>query len=111
MSTLFTFPRGFVPEEYGWQVANPIIPRQQHEVAMFELHQFGFVSTHFLRWHIPFREPFLLVVAGYHSATDRYWGMYERPFEWGGGRVTVARVNHEIMHGPGSPERPFVSRP
>lgn len=108
---ILKFPKGFVPEQHGWQVTHPMIPHQQHEMAMYELHRFGFVSTHFIRWSIPFQLPFTLVFMGYKADTGCYWGMYGRPFEWPDGEVTKAQVIEEILNGPSSPERPFVSLP
>ncbi|WP_369042263.1 hypothetical protein [Streptomyces sp. Midd1] len=108
---MLRFPRGFVPEEHGWRVTNPVVPHQQREMAMYELHRFGFVSTHYMRWHLPYRTPATLAVMGYRAESDQFWGMYGPPFERPDEEVTMGRVVDEILHGFDSPARPFVSLP
>ncbi|MFC9505437.1 hypothetical protein [Streptomyces sp. NPDC057002] len=99
------FPKGFRrPEEYGWQVTNPIVPHQRLQAAMQELHRFGFVSTQFTRWQIPFRFPAGLVFMGYDSDTDQYYGMYTPPFECRERKVTRLEIWEEIRSGVGSSE-------
>lgn len=92
-------PHGLVPEEHGWTVANPIAPHQQLPTTMMELHRFGFVSTHWMRWQPPFTYPAGLAFLDYHQPTGRYIGLYSPPFECPDRKVTASDVFEEIFHG------------
>lgn len=105
----------FRPEDYGWEVSNPIVPQQQLQAAMQELHRFGFVSTQYKRWQIPFSFPAVLTVAGYDAGQRLYRLFYMPPFECADKEFTRGEILREIRYGTGwwgdSPERPFVSLP
>ena len=98
------FPRGLVPEEHGWQVVNPIVPHQQLDAAMQELRTFGFVSTHFKRFTIPWAYPAGLVFTGYDAGRGQYYGLYNPPFECRDRKVTRADIWREILSGVVQPE-------
>lgn len=108
-------PEPFQPEDYGWEVSNPIVPQQQLQAAMQELHRYGFVSTQYKRWQIPFSYPAVLTVAGYDSGRRLYRLYYMPPFECPDKEFTQGEILREIRCGTGwwedSPERPFVSLP
>lgn len=108
-------PEPFRPEDYGWEVSNPIVPQQQLQAAMQELHRYGFVSTQYKRWQIPFSFPAVLTVAGYDPSRRLYRLFYMPPFECPDEEVTREEILREIQYGTGwredSPERPFVSLP
>lgn len=108
-------PENFRPEDYGWEVSNPIVPHQQLASAMQELHHFGFVSTQYSRWQIPFRFPAVLTIADYDADTRQYKACYMPPFEWHTEKVSRPQILEEIRWGigstSGSPARPFVSLP
>ncbi|MEU1552174.1 hypothetical protein ABZ517_05555 [Streptomyces scabiei] len=108
-------PDTFRPEDYGWEVSNPIVPHQQREAAMQELHRFGYVSTTFKRWQIPFAFPAVLSLAGYDSGRRLYRVFYMPPYECHDQDFTLGQILREIRCGAGwpegSPERPFVSQP
>ncbi|MFH9731840.1 hypothetical protein [Streptomyces sp. NPDC017260] len=104
----------FRPEEYGWEVSNPVVPSQQLQAAMQELHRFGFVSTQYARWQVPYAMRFVLTVAGYSPERRMYRLFYMRPFECPGEEITRGVLWDEIRWGYGRPGgsegHPFVSQ-
>ncbi|MFJ3270973.1 hypothetical protein [Streptomyces sp. NPDC086776] len=115
MFGMLVFPPDFEPEDHGWHVVEPIAPQQRVQHAVHELSYFGFVSTHFQRWEIPYRSPAALVRCGYDAEADRYYGMYMPPFERDRSSFTLAEIHHQLRYGMGgganSPDRPSVSQP
>lgn len=98
---ILTVPEDFRPEEYGWEVSNPIVAHQQVEAAMQELHRFGFVSTQYTRVQIPCPMRFVLTLADYSAEHRMYRVLYMRPFECGDEEVTRGALWDEIRWGFG----------
>ncbi|MEV6309957.1 hypothetical protein AB0M10_15330 [Streptomyces sp. NPDC051840] len=113
MQSLLLFERDFRPEDHGWYVSNPVVPQDQLGASMQELRRFGFVSTTWARWEVPYERPAVLVVMGLAKPSGRYYGLYMPPFERDSLSVSVSRIHRELRSGTGggivSPRRPFVS--
>lgn len=93
---LLRLPGDFEPETCGWVVRNPIVPHQQLQAAMAELHRWGFVSTHYIRPQEGSEFPAGLAVTGYDPAAGQYLCMYNPPSEWRDRKVTAAQLWEEI---------------
>lgn len=98
---LLRLPGDFVPEEYGWEVRNPMVPHQQLQAAMYELHRFGFVSTHYVRAEAGHDYPAGLAITGYDSKARQYLCMYNPPSGCGEREVTAAQMWDEVRFGVG----------
>jgi hypothetical protein len=72
-------PADFRPEDHGWEVRNPVVPHQQHEMDMYALNHWGFVPTFYLRTEIPFVTPAALVVIDRDKASGRWHVLYNPP--------------------------------
>ncbi|MFC4498496.1 MULTISPECIES: hypothetical protein [Streptomyces] len=101
MFGMLPFPCGFEPEDHGWTVVEPIAPNQRLQAAMQELHRFGFVSTHWQRWEVPYRSPAGLARVGYDKNRDCFYGLYMPPFERDRNSFTLAEIHREIRFGVG----------
>lgn len=101
---LISLPGDFVPEDHGWIVRNPVVPHQQRESAMRELHCFGFVSTNYVRPAPGSEFPAGLVICGYDSQAQQYKCMYNPPSECQEKKYTPALLRAEIRDGVGQSE-------
>ncbi|MGW3153745.1 hypothetical protein [Streptomyces sp. NPDC001089] len=98
---LLRLPGDFVPEDHGWSLRNPIVPHQQLQAAMAELHRWGFVSRHYVRPADGSEFPASLAVTGYDSTTREYLCMYLPPSGCREREVTAAQMWDEIRGGVG----------
>lgn len=98
---LLRLPGDFVPENHGWVVRNPLVPHQQLQSAMRELHTFGFVSTNYTRPTAGCEFPAGLVVTGYDAGANQYLCMYNPPSECREEKVTASLLCTEILAGVG----------
>ncbi|MEV7902140.1 hypothetical protein [Streptomyces anulatus] len=98
---LLRLPESFVPEDHGWVARNVVVPHQQLQSAMRELHRFGFVSTNYVRTKAGSDDIAGLVITGYDSEARQYLCMYNPPFECRDTKVTVALLIAEIREGVG----------
>jgi hypothetical protein len=111
---LLRLPEDFVPEEYGWEVRNPIVPHQQLQAAMYELHRYGYVSTFYVRSEPDSDLSASLAFTGYDAVRREYRCMYCPPSERSDREVTAAQLREEIRgyvgHSDGSRGKSPVSR-
>lgn len=97
-------PGTFVPEEHGWTVRNPVVPHQQLQMAMYELHRFGFVSANYVRPEPGSEALAGLVLSGYDRETAQYLCLYNPPSECRERNFTAAVLLAEIRDGVGHSE-------
>ncbi|MFE4527133.1 hypothetical protein ACFRMO_08035 [Streptomyces anulatus] len=98
---LLRLPESFVPEDHAWVVRNPVVPHQQLQSAMRELHRFGFVSTNYVRTEAGSDDVAGLVITGFDSGARQYLCMYNPPFECRDRKVSGALLITEILGGVG----------